>query len=93
MFMTGANNHVFTDSNVECHRRLHALGCTQHELKVFQGYGHQDPFMGKNVADDIFPTLIDFMQRKSAERTGATMTGAGAMAGAPTAAVASMNGS
>jgi hypothetical protein len=49
--------------------------------------------MGKNVADDIFPTLIDFMQRKSAERTGATMTGAGAMAGAPTAAVASMNGS
>jgi lysosomal acid lipase/cholesteryl ester hydrolase len=72
LFMTGEHNHVFTDSNVECHRRLHAMGCTQHELKVFPGYGHQDPFMGKNVAEDIFPDLIDFMQRKSAEALAAT---------------------
>jgi len=43
------------------------MGCTQHELKVFPGYGHQDPFMGKNVAQDIFPDLIDYMQRKSAD--------------------------
>lgn len=70
MFMTGANNHVFTDSNIECHRRLHAMGCSQHELKVFPGYGHQDPFMGKNVAQDIFPDLVDFMRRKSAEAAG-----------------------
>jgi cholesterol oxidase len=46
---------------------LQALGCAQHELKIFSGYGHQDPFMGKNVAQDVFPELIDFMRRKSAE--------------------------
>jgi cholesterol oxidase len=63
LFTTGETNHVFTDSNVECHRRLRELGCTQHELKVFPGYGHQDPFMGKDVARDVFPHLLDFMSR------------------------------
>jgi lysosomal acid lipase/cholesteryl ester hydrolase len=65
LFTTGANNNVFRDSNIECHSRLRKLGCTQHELKVFPGYGHQDVFMGKDVARDVFPTLLDFMRRKS----------------------------
>jgi len=67
LFMTGEHNHVFADSNIVCYQRLQEMGCTQHELKVFPGYGHQDPFMGKNVAQDIFPDLIDYMQRKSAD--------------------------
>ena len=65
LFTTGQTNHVFTDSNVECHRRLRELGCTQHELKVFPRYGHQDVFMGKDVARDVFPALLDFMRRHS----------------------------
>lgn len=65
LFTTGANNNVFRDSNIECHSRLRELGCTQHELKVFPGYGHQDVFMGKDVARDVFPALLDFMRRQS----------------------------
>jgi cholesterol oxidase len=65
LFTTGANNNVFRDSNIDCHSRLRELGCTQHELKVFPGYGHQDVFMGKDVARDVFPALLDFMRRKS----------------------------
>jgi lysosomal acid lipase/cholesteryl ester hydrolase len=68
LFTTGANNKVFRDSNIECHRRLGELGCTQHELKVIPGYGHQDVFMGKDVARDVFPTLLDFMARHSPQR-------------------------
>ncbi len=67
LFMTGEHNHVFADSNIVCYKRLQEMGATQHELKVFPGYGHQDPFMGKNVAQDIFPDLIDYMQRKTAD--------------------------
>lgn len=68
LFTSGADNNVFTDSNVECHRRLADLGCTQHELKVFPGYGHQDVFMGKDVATDVVPHLIDFIRRQRSRR-------------------------
>ncbi|MFT4110479.1 alpha/beta fold hydrolase [Propionicimonas sp.] len=67
LFTTGANNRVFTDSNIVNHQRLVALGCTQHELKVYPGYGHQDVFMGYNVARDCFPAMVEFMRRKAAE--------------------------
>jgi cholesterol oxidase len=76
LFTTGEANNVFTDSNVECHRRLQELGCTQHELKVFPGYGHQDVFMGKDVARDVFPALLDFMSRHGqASRPGVSRDG------------------
>ena len=63
LFTTGANNNVFRDSNIECHRRLAQLGSTQHELKIFPGYGHQDVFMGKDVARDCFPAMLEFIRR------------------------------
>ncbi len=62
LFLTGADNRVFADSNIECHRRLAALGCTQHELRVIPGYGHQDVFMGRNAAVDVFGHVIDFIR-------------------------------
>ena len=67
LFTTGENNRVFSDSNIVNHRRLRALGCTQHELKVYPGYGHQDVFMGYHVARDCFPAMVDFMRRKAAD--------------------------
>lgn len=70
LFTTGEDNRVFTDSNVECHRRLAEMGCTQHELKVVPGYGHQDVFMGKDVATDIFPDVIDFIRRQGPRPRG-----------------------
>jgi cholesterol oxidase len=63
LLTTGADNKVFADSNIVCHERLRALGCDQHELKIYPGYGHQDVFMGKDVARDCFPAMLEFMRR------------------------------
>ena len=72
LFTTGEANNVFRDSNIECHRVLRKMGCTQHELAVFPGYGHQDVFMGKDVARDVFPTMLDFLRRQSQNGTRET---------------------
>lgn len=66
LLMTGADNRVFTDSNVECHRRLEELAPGRHQLHVFPGYGHQDPFMGKNNHRDVFPVLVDYLDKNCA---------------------------
>jgi lysosomal acid lipase/cholesteryl ester hydrolase len=65
LLTTGADNKVFTDSNIVCYGRLKALGCDQHELAVFPGYGHQDVFMGEFAARDCFPTMLEFIRRHS----------------------------
>lgn len=61
LFMTGADNKVFTNSNIVCFERLEKMVPGRHQLHVFPGYGHQDPFMGKDVARDIFPRLTKFI--------------------------------
>lgn len=63
LFVTGDANRVFTDSNIVCHRRLEELVPGRHELHVFPGYGHQDPFMGKDVARDVFPRFLEFLEK------------------------------
>jgi cholesterol oxidase len=63
LFMTGANNQVFTDSNTVCHQILERLAPGRHELHVFPNYGHQDVFMGKDCHVDIFPRLLEFMNK------------------------------
>lgn len=63
LFMTGEKNRVFTNSNVVCHARLERIVPGRHELHVFPNYGHQDPFMGERVADDVFPRLLDFIEK------------------------------
>jgi cholesterol oxidase len=67
LFMTGKHNRVFTSSNIVCYERLRDMGCDWHELHVFPGYGHQDPFMGKNVHIDIFPRLLQHLVKHSAD--------------------------
>lgn len=69
LFVTGAENHVFTDSNVVCHRRLERVAPGRHELHVFPGYGHQDVFMGKDVARDVFPRFLTFLTKHRSART------------------------
>jgi cholesterol oxidase len=63
LFMTGEENHVFSDSNILCYERLNRIVPGRHELQVFPKYGHQDVFMGKNVASDIFPRLLTFLEQ------------------------------
>jgi cholesterol oxidase len=63
LFMTGEHNNVFTDSNIHCFKLLDALVPGRHQLHVFKGYGHQDVFMGKDAAKDIFPRLVEFIDQ------------------------------
>lgn len=63
LFITGQTNNIFLDSNVICHERLEKLVPGRHELQVFPNYGHQDVFMGKNNHVDVFPQLVDFLNR------------------------------
>ena len=68
LFMTGRENRVFTDSNIVNYEMLNAARPGLHELAIFDGYGHQDPFMGKNNHVDIFPRLVSWLEQHSGER-------------------------
>lgn len=63
LLTTGSRNRVFTDSNVVLAGRLDAMGGHRHELRVFEGYGHQDVFMGRDAARDVFGHLVEFLSR------------------------------
>lgn len=65
LLTTGADNRVFVDSNQVCYERLEAVAPGRHELEVFDGYGHQDVFMGRNAARDVFPRMLDFLKRQA----------------------------
>ncbi len=60
---TGADNRVFSTSNIECYRRMEQIAPGRDELLILDGYGHQDPFMAKNSDRDVFPKFVEFMQR------------------------------
>jgi cholesterol oxidase len=64
LFVTGDKNRVFSDSNIHCYQEMKARGVEHHQLHVFENYGHQDIFMGKNVASDVFPVMLDFINSK-----------------------------
>ena len=63
LLVTGDQNRVFADSNIVCHQRLEKIVPGRHELAVLPGYGHQDPFMGKDVAKDVFPVFLRFLDK------------------------------
>ncbi len=65
LFTQGQDNRVFSDSNIRCYERLEKIVPGRHKLHVFPGYGHQDIFMGKDVATDVFPHLISFLREHS----------------------------
>ncbi|MEU5878936.1 alpha/beta fold hydrolase [Spirillospora sp. NPDC047279] len=65
LLLTGDENHVFTDSNIEFHRVLETTDPGRHELEILPGYGHQDPFMGKDSVSEVFPQVLDFLKRKA----------------------------
>lgn len=62
LFVQGQDNRVFADSNIRCHQRLEKIVPGRHRLQVFPGYGHQDVFMGRNAATDVFPHFIRFLR-------------------------------
>lgn len=79
LFMTGSQNRVFTDSNVVCFERLNKARPGLHKLQVFDGYGHQDVFMGKHNDRDIFPSLVAWLEhQRKVGREGPRMRAAAA---------------
>jgi cholesterol oxidase len=77
LLVTGDENRVFADSNVLCHQRLERIVPGRHRLHIFKGYGHQDVFMGKDVAHDIFPTFLDFLQEHARPKQETTSAAGG----------------
>lgn len=75
LLTTGANNRVFTDSNVVCAELLERLAPGRHRLVVFPGYGHQDVFMGKRVSSEIFPSLLAFLRANGERRQQVAVPG------------------
>ncbi|RYZ60071.1 MAG: alpha/beta fold hydrolase [Proteobacteria bacterium] len=60
----GADNHIFPGANKALYAFLKAKGGAR-ELDFWEipGYGHQDVFMGQHAAEDIFPKLLQFINR------------------------------
>jgi hypothetical protein len=63
LFLAGTKNHTFLDSNVECFKQFDEIAPNRHELRRLPGYGHIDPFIGKDAATDVFPVILDFLGR------------------------------
>jgi hypothetical protein len=70
LFVTGEKNRVFGDSNVVTHQLLESRVPGRHRLHTVPGYGHQDVFMGRNVATDVFPTFLEFLNAHRAASGG-----------------------
>ena len=66
LYVSGDHNNVFPNANKTTYDTLNRLHPDNNfEFKSLPGYGHQDPFMGKNVANDVFPVFLEFLQRNS----------------------------
>ncbi len=60
LFVTGADNKVFTDSNYYAYKKLRYFNPDLYQFHSFPDYGHQDIFMGKNANVDIYPVFQKF---------------------------------
>jgi len=65
LLLAGPDNRVFADSNLVTHTHLEDAAPGRHELRVLPGYGHLDPFIGKNAHRDVFPQIVEFLKKKA----------------------------
>lgn len=65
LFLTGSDNHVFADSNIHTYAVLEKAAPGRHELEILPGYGHVDPFIGRNAHLDVFPRIVEFLRRQA----------------------------
>jgi len=70
LMVTGRKNGVFYDSNIILYNKLQQAKKegknfikSDYQLKVYEPYGHQDPFMGERVHIDIFPSFLQYMTK------------------------------
>ena len=62
LFITGDKNKVFCNSQLISYEKLSGLRPDLYKLKIFEGYGHQDVFMGRQAHTEIFPHFLEFWQ-------------------------------
>lgn len=63
-FITGADNLCFlSESQERAHAALSKYRPDYHTLRIIPGYGHLDIFMGKNAAQDVFPIILEELER------------------------------
>lgn len=64
LLVEGDKNNIFPHSNKKTFELLkNVVPNADIKFHEFKEYGHQDIFIGKNCAEDIFPTFIDFLKR------------------------------
>jgi pimeloyl-ACP methyl ester carboxylesterase len=62
--MTGALNSCFEpESQVASHAWLTSRGDDRHTLHVIPDYGHLDIFMGQSASRDVFPIILEELER------------------------------
>jgi triacylglycerol lipase/cholesterol oxidase len=62
--VAGAKNKIFPGSNKLTFQKIQEIAPHQNvEYIEFENYGHQDIFIGKNSAEDIFPSIIEFLNK------------------------------
>ena len=63
-FLTGALNNCFLpESQRRSYEWFEGHSPGRHALHVFPGYGHLDPFIGQRAAEDVFPVIVDELER------------------------------
>ncbi|MFL6051481.1 MAG: alpha/beta hydrolase [Actinoallomurus sp.] len=63
LLLAGDQNHIFPGANAACFEALEKTRPGRQEFAPLPGYGHFDPFTGKNVHLDVFPLILDFIKR------------------------------
>jgi pimeloyl-ACP methyl ester carboxylesterase len=64
VFVAGADNRCFVpQSQVRSFEYLDSLRRNYHSLLVLPGYGHLDVWLGKNAWKDVFPRIIQELDR------------------------------
>jgi len=67
VFFAGRENRCFLpESQVETFRWFEHHQPGRHALRELDGYSHLDVFMGKDASKDVFPLMIDELERKVA---------------------------
>jgi hypothetical protein len=63
-FFAGLNNRCFlAESQRRSFEFLNSWRKNYHSLRLLEGYGHLDPFIGKNAARDVFPLIAEELER------------------------------
>ncbi len=63
-FIAGKDNQCFLpESQERSFAYLDSLRANYHSLHVIPGYGHLDPFIGKHAERDVFPIVLNELER------------------------------